>query len=319
MRKMLAPSTQRLPSGRIVPSVRRSISHPVPIKHRPMYAWNSVTVCIAALADVGKSLILACDSMLSTGEFSGDKIALKLYPLTDRFQWWAMISADDIGHIVSVIDAATLKLLDLSDSNNTVTHVERAVVAAYQGVRAQYAEDLVLVPIGLTTQDLKQQKQPDSALMDELRRVDLGCQFLVAGFDWAGDGHIFTIEHPGIARNYDPVGCAAIGSGANAAISTLFHHSVNHEMDRARVLYHVCEAKFMAESAVGVGKHTVVKVVGGQFGASDPYQLSEEFISGIRTSWEQEGKPRIPSKLTGEIESLLRKHPVSGTKSAPTA
>jgi hypothetical protein len=219
-------------------------------RQRLVYACKPMTVCIAALADVGKSLVMACDSMLSTIEFSGDKVAFKLYPLSDRFHWWAMIAADDLSHVVPIIDAATLRLLDLSDANNTVAHTERAVVAAYQDVRTQYAQDFILVPIGLTMQDLKEHR-PDNSLVDELNSVDLRCQVLVAGFDRDGDGHIFSVENPGIGKNHDPVGWASIGAGGYSATSTLLHHSVNFEMELARVLYHVCEAKFMSESAAG--------------------------------------------------------------------
>lgn len=270
-----------------------------------------MTVCIAALADVGKSLAMACDSMLSSAELSGDRVAYKLYPLSDRFQWSAMVAADDLTHVVPVIEAAILALIGLSDSTNNLTEIERAVVTAYQGVRMQYAEDSVLSPIGMTMESIRQ--NPVGHLAERVERVDLGCQFLVAGFDWAGDGHIFTVEHPGVARNHNVSGWASIGSGAYSAISTLLHHSVNYEMELARVLYHVCEAKFMAESAGGVGKHTVVKVLNAATPVKAPSELSEDFIAAIRSDWEKEGMPRVPKSTLAEIRTLLEKGSFGGS------
>jgi hypothetical protein len=52
-----------------------------------------ITVCIAALADVRKLPELASDAMLSSTEVSGDNVAHRSVPLSDRYQWWAMIAA----------------------------------------------------------------------------------------------------------------------------------------------------------------------------------------------------------------------------------
>jgi 20S proteasome alpha/beta subunit len=268
-----------------------------------------MTVCVAALADVGKSIVLACDSMLSGGEFSGDKVAHKLYPLSGQFHWCAMAAGDDITHIAPVIDGAVLGLLGLTDVTNTAENVERTVVAAYQNVRIRHAEDMVLAPIGMTMESFLQKTEWQNNLVDELRAVDLGCQVLVAGFDWTGDGHIFTVEHPGIVRNHDFSGWASIGNGAYSAISMLLFHSVSYDMELARVIYHVCEAKFMAESAPGVGKHTVVKVMKPDMLVATPSELSSDCISKIRDEWESQGKPRIPTSALDGIREILETHP----------
>lgn len=245
--------------------------------------------------------------MLSIPEASGDKVAAKLYPLTDRFQWWVMIAADDITHVVPVVEAAVLGMLGLTDSSNTYQNVERIFVSAYQSVRSQFAEDLVLAPIGLNFEELKNRGWEQN-LVDRLDSVNLGCEFLVAGFDWSGDGYIFSVGHPGIARNHNVTGYAAIGVGAYNAIGTFLHHSINYEMDLARILYHACEAKFMAESAPGVGKHTVVKVATAS-GTMDAFEASKEFVAVIRTAWEKDGQPRVPSGIIDELRRQLQKYP----------
>jgi hypothetical protein len=268
-----------------------------------------MTVCIAALADLGKSLVMVCDSMLSSGDFSGDRIANKMYPLSDCFQWWALVAASDVTRIPSLVDAVIRRLLSLSDSTNTVETVERAAVEAYQSVRTRYAADLVLSPIGLTMEQFVNRGEWHPQLAQQLAAVNLGCEVLVAGFDFAGDGSIFTVEHPVIVRNHNLAGWTSIGSGSYSAIGTLLHHSVNYSMELPRVLYHACEAKFMAESADGVGKHTVAKVASGAYGKMDAYEASEALIRNIRTAWERDGKPRVPAGVIEHLADDLKKHP----------
>jgi len=264
-----------------------------------------MTVCIATLADVGKSLVMVCDAMLSGIDFSGDRVAYKLYPLTEA--WWVMVAGDDITHIVPVIEEVTLRLAVLTAATNTLAYVERVVVESYQKVRMQHAGDLVLAPIGVTLERFWQDSDLfQGYLTERLASVDLGCQFLVAGFDWAGDGHIFTVENPGIARNHDLAGWASIGNGAMTATSTLLYYSVNYTMELARALYHTCEAKFMSETAPGVGKHTVVKIMNAGTGGKTPSELSEEFIARIREDWDKFGRPRAPKSALDGIGVLLR-------------
>ena len=279
-----------------------------PLTHKRYPLCKPMTVCTAALGDLGKSLVLACDSMLSIPDASGDRVAFKLYPLTDRYQWWVMIAADDVTHIVPIIEAAVLGMLNLTDETNTRENVERIFVAAYQKIRLRYAEDLILSPLGVTFDQFIDSAEWQARFTEDLLAVNLGCEFLVAGFDWNGDGYIFSVEHPGIVRNHNVTGYASIGVGAYSAVSMLLHHSVNYEMELARVLYHVCEAKFMAESAPGVGKHTVVKIATST-GRMDAYEASTELIGGIRTAWEREGKPRVPSGFVEHLRNTLKRHP----------
>ena len=265
-----------------------------------------MTVCIAALADCGKSLALVCDSMISLDGLTGDRAAFKICPLTTPAQWWAMI-AGDVSHVVPIVEAASANLLNLTDAANTRETVERAVVSAYQKVRRQLVEDAILSPLGL-------EWNADNCLKlaDRIDDVTLGCELLIAGFDWNGDGYLFTVEDPGVVNNQNVCGYYAIGSGSYSALATMMHHSVNQEMSLARILYHACEAKFMAESAEGVGRHTHVKVARAG-GKMDANELQAGAIDSIRRAWEEEGKPRIPHNLVEQLEKQLtgaqpRKH-----------
>jgi hypothetical protein len=289
--------------------MKRHPSRPVPqpLKHL-RYACGPMTVCIAALADDGRSLVMTCDSMLSSESFSADHTAVKMHVLTAPFPWWIM-AAGDVSHTIPVIELAGLKLLAMTETTNTREFVERAVVSAYQGVYRQVAEDVVLTPLGFDWEYLQRgESSIVGKLMEKLEQVNLGCEFLVAGFDWNGDGYIFSVMHPGTAKNRNVCGYEAIGTGAYNALAILMHHSVNQEMKLAQVLYHVCEAKFMAESADGVGRHTHVKVARG-VNKTDPYELSGQFIDLIRETWEKDGKPRLPNGIINTLDRQLDKLP----------
>jgi hypothetical protein len=76
----------------------------------------------------------------------------------------------------------------------------------------------------------------------------------------------------------------------------------NQSAGLAVALYHVCEAKFMAESSKLVGRETFVAV----YEYMQPIKyLPPEGIAEIRTAWEKSGAPRLPKKILSKIEDLL--------------
>jgi hypothetical protein len=287
--------------------------------------WGSgMTVCIAAMADVGKSIVIACDSMISTGEVSGDRVAFKIYPLgTNEKVWVAMMAGDDISQVSPVIQEANSRLLGIQANQLTTEAVGNEFVAAYQSVRRKYAQDQILSPFGITMEDFRNnglQIFGDSyrEVAADLTRIDLGCQFLLAGFDRDGDGHILSVSNPGIVKHHDPVGFWAIGSGSYSALSMLFYHSIRADLPLPLILYHTCEAKFMAESAFGVGKHSTVQIITHDSRPQDlVYEQSQEFVSEIRRAWETDGRPHVPQWAIAGIGSDIAKLPVIARREKP--
>jgi 20S proteasome alpha/beta subunit len=266
-----------------------------------------MTVCIAALADGGRSLVLVCDGMLSTEWFSGDRTADKLFPI--HRSWWAMIAGNSLSHVAPVIESATLLLSMVPDEENTLVAIMRCMTMAYQNERAQRAESLVLSPIGLTWKTFREKPEWQPHLAERLNSVDLGFTVLVGGFDWNMDGHIFTVDNPGVAANYDVAGWAAIGSGEYGVASTLLGQSFNPQMDLARAVYHACEAKFVSESAPGVGHYTQVKIPTPGV-KDDAAILADESVAIIRKAWKEEGRPRVPRGLVDVIRRELAKRTI---------
>jgi hypothetical protein len=260
-----------------------------------------MTVCIAAKADMGKSLVLACDQWLSN-TYVGGNVADKLFPLSNMYKWWALTAGHKIVHISTVIDAAIHSLLRISNPlDNTEEIVQRCVLEGYRFVRQRHATDLVLAPIGLTYDYFITNLASCPEEKQRIEEVDLCCTLLVAGFDFAGDAFIFTVENPGIVESYSYSGWWAIGDGSKHVMEPMLVNSVNWKMDLATVLYMVCVAKFRSEVEPTVGKDSNIKVEVST-GKMNPKELPREQIDNIRNVHNQYGD-HPPSEF---IEYLRR-------------
>jgi hypothetical protein len=244
--------------------------------------------------------------------FSADYLMEKSDPVHP--EWFAMISGEDITPAVPIWTKVREKLgFEIEQSrgkkieNKTLHEVSRAFVAAFQEYRKEEITDRYLMPHELTPQ----------RFLDEGRRLlglslftdvwnqttnhEVKCSFLVAGFDRSGDGHIFTVEDPGTCTNYDSLGFWAIGSGQSQALSSIFFSEVTRDPSFEALLYDLCAAKFMAESAEGVGKSTEVLI--HEFGKEKKF-YDAAAIAQIREMWEAEGKPRRPQNATILVKGL---------------
>lgn len=142
-------------------------------------------------------------------------------------------------------------------------------------------------------------------LCRDIEDVHLKADFLVHGYDPNGYPHIFTVEHPTLTKEYGRIGFWAIGSGQHSALSILFFHKYNARMPFHEAVYHICEAKFMAESALGVGKDTVLGVLRSD---GTGCILRGDELKPIRQLWERKGQPRLPKGLHEVVSQNVESH-----------
>ncbi len=83
-------------------------------------------------------------------------------------------------------------------------------------------------------------------------------EFLVFGHG-PNSGHIFSVQNPGVIDDRSIVGFSAIGSGSFLALASLVGSNLPGTLDET--IYSVCDAKFRAESASGVGRDTVLAIL----------------------------------------------------------
>jgi 20S proteasome alpha/beta subunit len=289
-----------------------------PLKHavyskslKPKLAdWRyGVTVCIAAIATDGFShkpdpgdevIVSVADKKLSLFYTSSDGAVSKQFFFHD--EWVAMMAGNDITPCVEIMNASS-KLL--AKKPNTLPNVTNAVKTAFQNHLHQFIEDKVLSRYGMKLPDFrrngKKQFTPEvfNSLCSQIDNVALDCEFLVFGFDTDHEPHIFTVTNPGTVNVYDRPGFWAIGSGANTALGMLFYRGQHIFAGMEETLYNACEAKFMAESASGVGAETQIYIA--KYGYKAFYH-GASILKLIRDEWEKHGKPKMPPDVLKKIK-----------------
>lgn len=217
-----------------------------------------MTVCIAAKADDGKALILSADQMSTMShlvrEQEGSHKILKI--------------SDSI-YLLTAGDAVAAKTIysEVAKSSSKIDSVEKAVEAvkqAYINVHLSYAQNLFLVPRGLTFDSYNaSQRNMDPnviSLIDQtLSQYKLDVVFIVAGINPDGLAKIYEVDPPGISGEFD-IFCAT-GSGNSHATNSLYARNFSSSLSSEEALYLVFEAKTRSEVAPGVGAKTDLYLV----------------------------------------------------------
>jgi hypothetical protein len=223
---------------------------------------------------------------LTSGELTADDAALKHHAL---HRDWFGLFAGNVGAAGPVFRRAAT-ILEAADSH-TVDAVRAAVAAAYEQERMAQAEATVLGVYGLSMQEFgatgAKRFAPEifNKLCERIDSVSLGCDFLVCGFDQLdpnGYPHVFTVTD-GVANDFFPTGWWAIGSGAINAIGVLAQWQHHWGSDLLTTTYRLLEAKFAAESALGVGRERTFVYI--QRYRAPFILIDEETIHKIRNWW----------------------------------
>jgi len=229
--------------------------------------------------------------MITLDHVSGDTLAPKFTPIGRT--WMAMFSGNDVSP-AEPIAARVKKRVEHSDAP-TAEELALAFEEEYAAEVRRRAETQVLSVFGwkmdvfLNAGLKKLGPSQFSQLFYDIRGVKLDVEFLVFGFD--PEAHVFTVSCPGTALNYDLSGFWAIGSGAVSALGMLFNLRHSQIAGPARALYNLSAAKFVSESAPGVGKETLALVLRKN---GDRLLFMSKHLEPIRNLWESEGRPRRP-------------------------
>ena len=252
--------------------------------------WRfGVTTCIAAIARP-YHIVTASDTRLSFGgDYSTDGV-LKEQPI--HREWGILIAGNDMAQAPPVIDEAKRRLRGKSGDLRTVRTAFRS---AYQSCRREVMTDRLLSSFDMTIDDFKKRGRsqlPPALYVDlafQIKNFNLGCTFLVYGFDDDSFPHLFTIRNPGHIESYDRPGFWAIGAGASSALSMLALLKQNSERSMLdETIYNVLAAKFSSESASDVGPETWLWIKKFNcIGFSNSPGMEKE----IREQWETIGKP----------------------------
>jgi hypothetical protein len=188
-----------------------------------------------------------------------------------------MYAAADISPLVPIRQRLRHELRNRS---NDLSEVTSAFQSVYHEQVLMKAKDLSQIP----------------------QETILGVELLGFGYDDELKPHIFTSTDPqGKTDYHDIVGFQTIGAGAQTASSILYFYGQNPKVSLPLTIYHASAAKFMAESATDVGKHTSVIVF---MPTGKAVLLYEPDIESLRALWEVEGKPRVPANASEVISKF---------------
>lgn len=275
-----------------------------------------MTVGIAAMADGHNAIVFVTDQMMSVGIRTADlPLVTKGYLVHGH---WFALYAGTVTLVPPILNKVKAALSANTDAD--VSEVSATFVRVYQAERQRLAEQSVLSPFGIDIQTLVNHltNNQSAGLADMKRRIqdfDFDCEFLVGGFDPDGSAHIFTVTPPGVENHYDSIGFWSIGSGAEAALSSLLFRRLHVVMPLKQTIYHVAEAKFMSECAMGVGRSSLFFILESD-GKCKMLPIAD--VPKLRQMWEAEGQPPIPANLAERVPDFKSPEELKRLASPPS-
>lgn len=225
-----------------------------------------MTVCICAICDSGKSVVVAADRQVTFGpplslqtELPSDR---KIHGLTSTIVALYSGHVPDGEEIISKVKGQippSQKIL--------VNDIAEKVKTAYIDLKRKRQEETILRPWLGTDFQTFQQMLAGAALSTGLQQImgalmqhSLGLDVLVAGLDDTG-AHLHVATNPGVLLPLDTLGYAAIGTGGLHASIRLTLGKQSKLCKLAETVYNVYEAKKAAEVAPGVGQETDMDII----------------------------------------------------------
>ena len=221
-----------------------------------------MTICIAAICQKGKKVVIASDRMLTihvpAREFEHESSKMEI--IAEKA---VMTTAGD-----ALAQRCLLEIIAKEVSQKSpekMRDIGEIVQKAYVSCRLKRVEEIFLKSRGLNLADYYKlaKNLPPEIYMNidaNMQQFNYNLIVLVAGVDASG-GHIYQIVNPGVLDSFTKIGYCAIGSGEHMAIISFITNGYSPQMDRNKALYLVYEAKKMAEHAPGVGAKTDLIII----------------------------------------------------------
>lgn len=264
-----------------------------------------MTVCIGAICESGKSVVVAADRMVTFGSpmnLQAEPPTLrKIFSVGESCVLLFSGSVPDGEEIVAEVQSRlTQKNLQVAK----VAKVADATKSAYITLKRKRVEETILGPMfGVGYKDFQNlvvQSSASQILMQTVGMVsqhNLQLDFLIAGTDATG-AHLHLASHPGQLQSVNMVGYAAIGSGGLHAMVqlSLAQHTAAAALSEA--VFNVHEAKKAAEVAPGVGKFTDLAIIRG----GKVYELKADALSTLEQVHKE--KPALSQEEWSRIQKV---------------
>ena len=274
-----------------------------------------MTVCVAALCENGRKIVSATDWRLSYGGVASDAAAGKMIWFGD----WQFMYA-------GIPDQTNLIFEELRPrAKFDRASVNDAVLDAYRKAKARFCAHAILSQYDLTMEEFKKEglkifgEETFARLTQAIERH--GAYFnehlLIAGFgDSPNAAHLFQVGSDTSSPTLG--GAAAIGSGAEIAMSTLVNLKQARYRSLGDTIYAVAAAKFSAEMADddSIGPKTSI-YISWKRTESDTEKppgefLAPEEIDELRAVWEEHGRPKMPDAAAPPLWKIVKR--IKGSK-----
>jgi len=245
-----------------------------------------MTLCIAALCEERKTLILMADKMLGIGFIEAELAIEKIVQIHKN--WWVMIAGNDITPVFDILDWSKKSLGEEDECN--VDKVMQVMSDNYQKKRIDSAEAHYLKTRGWTMGQFVAEGNnglPPTVFQEidqQIQRYRLEVSLLVGGFDRQGVGHVFSVDNPGVTRRHDIPGYHAIGNGMFGALYFMYYRELSVPMKASECLYYMFEGRNFGYEAGGIGEDTDCIIVRHN---EPELRLDAEAISTLDKMWEE--------------------------------
>jgi 20S proteasome alpha/beta subunit len=219
-------------------------------------------LCAGADGTDASAVVVASDRMVTMGgitEFEHE--VPKVTQIGDRI---VALAAGDALRGAQLINELRR---DVHHGAQQLQNVAATAAALYAALRRQQIESEILSPRGITMQQfyqgLQQAMLPQLVInIDNLiGTFNYNLEVLIAGADDSG-AHLYAITNPGGSYDdFQPIGYAAIGSGALHAVQSLIGMRQAPLRSLHETVFNVYASKRRAEAAPGVGRETDVVII----------------------------------------------------------
>lgn len=219
-----------------------------------------MTLCIAAICRHEKEgRLVLCSDMKGGTWAAKTENEFKVMWVRARPPAWVGLVSGDISRAYR-ITASFCDSLDRIELN--VKNVFEAMQSAGNSFREKLANDIVSRNLSVSYDYLRKNKEefPEARVNEtyaQIKEIDSEVEMIVAGFVGTLP-YIFVVERD--CSVVQRTNFAAVGTGAYIAEQTLYQRHQNISFKVGKSLYHVYEAKRLAEIAEGVGRFTVLSI-----------------------------------------------------------
>jgi ATP-dependent protease HslVU (ClpYQ) peptidase subunit len=258
-----------------------------------------MTVCIAAICESGKKIVVATDRMLTIAfpvnlEFESDEPKIK-----ELSSNCLALASGSTAYAAQILDNSYKKFGGTQAL--TIDQASEIVRAEYVALRMSKTDETIVnatlggdyqryLQRGGTLPDyLQRQAQVFQQLAMLVQQFNLSTDVMLALVDDV-EAHISMVTHPGTIFSLDKVGYGAIGSGGMHATIHLSLGGQSRRRSFVETLYEVYAAKKVSEVAPGVGQATDLAIVESK----KITRCTEPVMKKLQELFEQSTKKQSP-------------------------